>query len=234
MRRDGDLGADRRVRLSDAEARRVLARASERDSVLDTPSPWGVWEAGVPVTRLREAAIEAGISAAAFDAALAELRTDAPAVRGRRMWRALTAAAFVALIAGGVTTVWRRAGRAGPEAAAPDVRTVTVSPACAGPTGVPAERLRDLARRLHPETFSPASRHRAAVVGLLFDAQCALLADAVTQRAGDELTVDTTLTRLFPNVPRGVFPVSGIAEAEGSGPSVGGTWIVWGVTTPTQ
>jgi hypothetical protein len=49
--------------LSDAAARRVLARAGELEAARG---------AGVAAARLREAALEAGISAAAFDVALAE------------------------------------------------------------------------------------------------------------------------------------------------------------------
>ena len=125
------------------------------------------------------------------------------------------------------------AGRTTPVAEAQDVRTHAKIPACAAPAGIPLDRLRDLARHLHPETFGPAKPARA-VVGLLFDAQCALVADGVMQRASDELTVDTTLTRLFPNTYHGAFSVSGIAEAEGSGPSAGGTWIVWAVPPAPQ
>ena len=201
MRRDGDFelrNADKPDRLSDADARRVLARASEREAAWDTPNPWGVWEAGVSAARLREAAIEAGISAVAFDAALADLHGAARPARGRRrVWHAWAAvAAFATMLAGGVTVVRRSAERATPASVTPDKRTLAVSPACAAPAGMPVDRLRDLARRLHPETFGPASPNHA-VVGLLFDAQCALLADGVMRREGDELTVDTTLARLF-------------------------------------
>jgi hypothetical protein len=55
--------------LSEAQAQRLLARAAELDAQLGAP---------VPLERLRLAAHEAGLSAAAFDAALAELRAAGP------------------------------------------------------------------------------------------------------------------------------------------------------------
>jgi hypothetical protein len=233
MHRNGDgeaPKADRVERLSDAAAQRLLASATEREAAWTTPNGRNVWEAGVPVAQLREAAIEAGISPAAFDAALADLHTARPPHRGRRMWRAVAAvAAFMAILVGGITSVRRAGGRVTPAQVAPDARRLAGAPACA-PAGVPVERLRDLARRLHPETFGAAERHSGAVVGLLFDAQCTLMANAVTQRVDDELPADATLARLFPNAYHGAS-VSGIAEAEGVGPSAGGTWIVWGVSS---
>lgn len=239
MRRDTDPETSHAAgpqRLSDAAARRVLARATEREADWETPRGTDAAETGVPVARLREAAIEAGISAAAFDAALAELRSTEPPHRGRRhASRALSAAALAAALLGGVTVVWRGAERATSAPVAPLTRGPADDLACAAPGGVPVERLRALARRLHPEAFAVAGRHGGAVVGLLFDAQCALTANALTSRAGDELTVDTTLARLFPSAYHGAIRVAGIAEAEAAGPAEPGEpWIVWGVTPPTR
>ena len=58
-------------------AERLLARAAE----LDARS-----RAAIPVGRLREAATEAGIAAAAFDAALSELASDATATHRAPWW----------------------------------------------------------------------------------------------------------------------------------------------------
>ncbi|MBA3342789.1 MAG: hypothetical protein H0T48_13260 [Gemmatimonadaceae bacterium] len=102
--------------LPESVAERLLARASELDVARG---------AGSAVVDLRAAAAEAGISAGAFDAALAELQGNQkarlPDVRERprrrwRMWR-LTAA-VAALIAAGAYSVSRRQAAAG-EAALP-------------------------------------------------------------------------------------------------------------------
>lgn len=83
--------------LSEPVRARLLERATELDSA---------YRAGGTVAELRAAAIEAGISAPAFDAALAELRdaeqprpsvTQAP-IKPRRPWRPF-AAAIAALVA---------------------------------------------------------------------------------------------------------------------------------------
>ena len=58
------------LRLSDAAARRLLARASELDVAHGRM---------VTISNLREAAIEAGISTQAFDAALRELQQQSAA-----------------------------------------------------------------------------------------------------------------------------------------------------------
>jgi hypothetical protein len=109
------------ARLSEAEARRVLARAAERERA---------WSAGVPVARLRDAAVEAGISAAAFDAALAEARLRPAA--GPRAWRRAVAAVLgVALVFGaGVAAVQR--GGAGAVPSAPPAGRRTARPRRAG------------------------------------------------------------------------------------------------------
>lgn len=89
--------------LSEQLATRVLTRASELDAAL---------KAGATVAELRRAALEAGISAEAFEAALAELQDDAARVpdanvrrvrggrggRGGRSW-------FFAVVIGLVMTV---------------------------------------------------------------------------------------------------------------------------------
>jgi len=83
--------------LSEPVRARLLERATELDSA---------YRAGGTVAELRAAAIEAGISAPAFDAALAELRdaeqsrasVGQPATKPRRPWRPL-AAAIAAVVA---------------------------------------------------------------------------------------------------------------------------------------
>ena len=66
MSDEPDQGGNAR-KLSDAEARRILARATEIDAV----------SAGVSIADLREAAGQAGIASDAFDEALVELRSNA-------------------------------------------------------------------------------------------------------------------------------------------------------------
>jgi hypothetical protein len=93
--------------LPELLATRVLQRASELDATR--------MAATVDVTVLRAAASEAGISAGAFDAALAELqeaeqaRWSDPRARSRRGWRPwILAAAGVVLIAAAAATVVQR------------------------------------------------------------------------------------------------------------------------------
>jgi hypothetical protein len=85
--------------LDEPLAARVLARASELESVLG---------AGVPVTHLRAAAAEAGISTRAFDAALAEVQTaerahapgaSEPRSRRRLAWPITAMFAFLIAVA---------------------------------------------------------------------------------------------------------------------------------------
>jgi hypothetical protein len=85
--------------LSNPTADRLLARASELDAALRGGT--------LAVSELRAAATEAGISAEAFDAALAEMRsaeeTPVPAVTTparTRTWRWVVAAAAALLAAG--------------------------------------------------------------------------------------------------------------------------------------
>ena len=124
------------LRLPDSAARRLLERAGE----LDGP------RSGIPVSELREAATEAGISSQAFDAALGELwldvvaagaspaakRPGSPVARmaaaepsvarggGRRSWLARAAAIF---LVGGLAGVI--AGRASVPTPGP---TIVVGP----------------------------------------------------------------------------------------------------------
>ena len=129
------------LRLPDSAARRLLERAGE----LDGP------RSGIPVSELRQAATEAGISSQAFDAALGELWLDVVAAgasppttrptgaatrlaavepgtaapRGRRSWLARAAAIFVV---GGLAGVL--AGRATAPTPGPTI--------VMGPPGAPA------------------------------------------------------------------------------------------------
>ncbi len=86
-------------RVSEAVATRLLARASELDAAHDTRSS---------VVELRAAAAAAGISAHAFEAALAEVRETAKAntlrtARHRRTW--IRAAIVALVLAAGMLTV---------------------------------------------------------------------------------------------------------------------------------
>ena len=93
--------------LSNPVAERVLTRASELDAALRGGT--------LAVSELRSAAVEAGISPEAFDAALAEVRdsqeAQVPNVAERppaRRWRWGMAAGVMALIAVGTLGVARR------------------------------------------------------------------------------------------------------------------------------
>jgi hypothetical protein len=92
--------------LPDPVAARLLDRASQLDAALRT---------GAPVAELRAAAAEAGISAAAFDAALAELRaaeeqrTRQATERPRRSRARPLAAVLLGLAAFASMAVFRRA-----------------------------------------------------------------------------------------------------------------------------
>jgi hypothetical protein len=106
--------------LPEPAAARLLARASELDTALTSGA--------VRVADLRAAATEAGISAPAFDAALAELRDAGPAgLHGaprqpRRRGRAWgLAAACAALIAAGALGLSLRPAAPGPVPGAPMV-----------------------------------------------------------------------------------------------------------------
>jgi hypothetical protein len=113
--------------VPESVAAHLLARAGELDAAAAA--------AAVPVAELRAAAVEAGISERAFEAALVEWR-QAGAARGRphgRGWRrrlrvGLLAAVAAVLLAGGafaVSSARRRAGRppqaGAPQAGAPQV-----------------------------------------------------------------------------------------------------------------
>lgn len=92
--------------LSNSTAEQLLARASELDAALRGGT--------LAVSELRAAATEAGISAEAFDAALAEMRdaedTPVPAAKTRarpRRWKWVVAA-VVALLAAGTISITRQ------------------------------------------------------------------------------------------------------------------------------
>lgn len=126
---------------------RLLARASELDSAC---------EAGAAVAELRAAAVEAGISARAFDAALAELHgagqarvSDVPGNSRRRprMWaRVAGVAALISACALAVIQNWAPSGAAAP---------------LAGPMVEEAFLLRCLAPGETAELIRPLLRHRA-------------------------------------------------------------------------
>ena len=92
-------------RLPESEASRLFARASELDAA---------HAAALEVAALRAAALEAGISARAFDAALAELQGAELARRPRRRsWKwpvAATVAALLTVTTFGVSRLFPPAG----------------------------------------------------------------------------------------------------------------------------
>lgn len=81
--------------LPEAHAQRLLARTAELDAQLG---------GHVPIERLRLAAQEAGLSAAAFDAALAEIRAEAPkpAFATEKSWARIARYAAAILGAGAI------------------------------------------------------------------------------------------------------------------------------------
>ena len=142
--------------LPESAVARLLARASE----LDAPRA-----AALDVAALRAAAVEAGISAHSFDAALAELRAAGPGlpdVRERPRWRSrLWALAAVALALVTVSTygVSRVIVPSGPavEIGAPMVEEALLLE-CLSP-GEAAELIRPLLR--HPSNTVVASPQHA-------------------------------------------------------------------------
>lgn len=103
--------------LSSADANRLLGRAAALDA-----------ERGATVAQLREAAREAGISSAGFDAALAEMEhrpaepptppvASRPASRGARRWPG--AAGLAVLLAAGTVAVVQNRPSGGTAAASP-------------------------------------------------------------------------------------------------------------------
>ena len=104
---------DRETRmLSEPVATRLLSRASELDAAL---------KGGASVAELRRAAVEAGISSAAFEAALVELHesesrvpvANTPAPPTRRKLFAVVAALFIVMAAFFTTRISPRAAPAG-------------------------------------------------------------------------------------------------------------------------
>ena len=108
---------DRRFdNLPDAQAARLLERASELDAVRRNE---------LAIADLRAAALEAGISAEAFEAALAEMQSASPSQPAtavdrpwrRRRRRALTLAAVALIMAGMVGVLRERGGAVAAEVA---------------------------------------------------------------------------------------------------------------------
>lgn len=145
--------------LPESAAARLLARASELDAARG---------AGAAVTELRAAAAEAGISARAFDAALAELhgtgQARVPAVSGRLRRRPRTwalAAGLAALIGAGALAVTQTRVPAG--AAAPVVEEAFLL-RCLSP-GEAAELIRPLLTLpTNGIVYSPAHAPRVLTV----------------------------------------------------------------------
>jgi hypothetical protein len=149
-------------RLPEPAATQLLTRASELDAAR---------AAVFSVADLRAAASEAGISACAFDAALAELQgtgqAHVPDVRGQprrrsRLWA--FAAAGVALIAAGALAVSHRAPAG--EAAVPGAPMVdeAIVLRCLSP-GEAAELIRPLLRlRSNTVVYAPAHAPRVLTV----------------------------------------------------------------------
>lgn len=221
--------ASREARFTDVEAQHVLARAAERERALGTT---------VSATQLRDAALEAGISAAAFDDAVAEVRAG-PVRRGRWWSGVLAAVIGLVLLVGAAGVALQRgvtsasAGDGGALSAQPSVQTTPIASTCGPPSGVPIERLQSLASGLYPEVLTPSNRHRSLVVALRFDAGCHLKAHALTQRGEEDGIIEVLKAR---------FPVAGESGWQTSGAADVGPWtfeegkpvVMWGVDRPTR
>ena len=91
-----------------------------------------------------------------------------------------------------------------------------------------ATRLRSLAAQYHPEALTPDKHSQGQVIALLIDDQCRVLHHATMRRAEDHLTVDSTMTLLFPAARREPFVLGGIADMGPGDPNEKGVpWVVW-------
>jgi hypothetical protein len=147
--------------LSDPVAERLLARASELDAADG---------AGAPVADLRAAAAEAGISAGAFDAALAELHragqgrvSDVSGRPRRRMWA--RAVGVAVLIAAGTFAIMRsRVPTSATAAATTPMVEEAIVLRCLSP-GEAAELVRPLLRlRTNTVVYSPTHAPRVLTI----------------------------------------------------------------------
>lgn len=232
-----DVPPDRpEPRLTDAEARHVLALATERERALGT---------SVSAAQLRDAALEAGISAGAFDDAVAEVRA-APARRHRRRRGLLAAGIGVALLVGVGGAALRRgvvpapsappatqappalAGDRGAPATGADAQAAPMASSCGTAGGVPGDRLRALASGLYPEVLAPGNRHRWLTVALLFDADCHVKAHVLTRR-GENDGNEEVLRLAFRAAYRAGWQSSGGADVGPWTFEEGKPMIVWGM-----
>ena len=115
--------------FTEEEARQVLARAAEYERAMT---------AGVPAAHLRAAALEAGLSSAAFDSAVAAVREarGATSARGRSRRRTVAAVLGFALVLGaGTTARWRGAAPSGLGTPAPGASPGDAAPPARGAPG---------------------------------------------------------------------------------------------------
>ena len=97
--------------------------------------------------------------------------------------------------------------------------------ACAkGGPGV--ARLQALAREHHPEALSVARRGKFAIVAFVFDANCRVLRHTVSERGGERIDLEATLSSLFPGPWH--FQTAGIADADANNER-GKPWVIWAV-----
>ena len=87
-------------------------------------------------------------------------------------------------------------------------------------------RLQALAREHHPEALSVASRGKFAIVAFVLDAKCRVLRHTVSERGGERIDLEATLTSLFPGPWH--FKTAGIADADASNER-GKPWVIWAV-----
>ena len=147
--------------LQEQEAARLLARASELDVAR---------ESGSAVVDLRAAAVEAGISATAFDAALAELQGDRkdplPHVRKRPRRRSRTralAAAFALILAGALTIARQQAPAGEATQGGAQIVEETILLRCLSPVEA-AELIRPLLSGTNAVVSNPSSAPRLLTV----------------------------------------------------------------------
>ena len=105
------------------------------------------------------------------------------------------------------------------------------APACASAAAMSPDSLRARARAAQPAAFEQARRDSAMMVGLVFDAGCHLLHDALGHQTDEPSSVDVALARLLPTTRISPWTISGFV---GVGFRARAPIIAWAVLAPTD